>query len=449
MANFFKNPTELLAWVKTQNENAAEASAKLKQVVGSTNENDITETTRRIFEGNNPDHAAQVLFTILSQFEITENNIKTATTEVERIKAADLLLKGNKITAEQHAGLVKEAQIMRQPGEYPMRLRVCPKLPMSVGGRLISTYNCRHYCLDSIVLDDDPDGVYCAEALWRHHVMDKFSREWKDKKTGQWVGGYINNRFHVFPQAGTPANPDVPRDGGNRMELKPFERTREARPHEYSMERRLQEQRKPGSTEPIKLASASDILISQANAAGMIKLASNDNANPSNPKKAEIAAVFTEAVELLNQNVPDEVASVKLAKNHSLKIDEIVRIQEMAKRKLFKHMSDVYTMKKEADMAQGIKYDPEQDNRLIQLGPENFAILPDDIEDPNQLTSENINQLPKITLNLQAQQRLVAQDDLNQGAQDVGLTTGNMPPEPLVSPAATTTPVPANAAKQF
>ena len=54
--------------------------------------------------------------------------------------------------------------------------------------------------------------------------------------------------FYKFPVAGTPANPDVPRDGGNPMMLKPGERTRVPRPHQWSVERRMQEAREKGST---------------------------------------------------------------------------------------------------------------------------------------------------------------------------------------------------------
>jgi hypothetical protein len=84
--------------------------------------------------------------------------------------------------------------------------------------------------------------------MWRRHVADKFSSDQQDRKTGELYGGYINDRFYKFPDAGTPANQDVPRDGGNNMRLVPGERTRLPRPHQYSMERRLQEAREKGST---------------------------------------------------------------------------------------------------------------------------------------------------------------------------------------------------------
>ena len=144
--NFFTSSADLMKWVQSQ-DSSDSAAKRIIGVVGSEKQQDILEICRAIIEEKDSLSAAKVLYQILAKYnlvEIREGNMK------------------NKI--------VKEAQIMRQPGEYDMPLRVCPKLPYSVGKRLISTYNCRHYCLDSIVLDDDPDRVYCAEAMWRRHV---------------------------------------------------------------------------------------------------------------------------------------------------------------------------------------------------------------------------------------------------------------------------------------
>jgi hypothetical protein len=35
------------------------------------------------------------------------------------------------------------------------------------------------------------------EAIWRGNVMDKYSRPYRDTKTGKWIGGYIQKRFEV------------------------------------------------------------------------------------------------------------------------------------------------------------------------------------------------------------------------------------------------------------
>ena len=229
MTKFFTSPKDIENWVRENRKDAVNLITAILQ--DDQNHQDVQESVQSILDNRDAEHAGVTLFNLFAQHKIVEQNIRqenhVANKKVQVMKTAQ-----QDNSQEKSQGLVKQAQIMRQPGEYPMKLRVCPKLPASVGGRLISTYNCRHYCLDSIVLDDDADRVYCAEALWRKHIMDKFSREWMEPKTGQYVGGYINNRFHVFPDAGTPDNPDVPRDQGNRMTLAPQERTRQVQPHE-------------------------------------------------------------------------------------------------------------------------------------------------------------------------------------------------------------------------
>ena len=332
MAKFFTSPTDLARWVKESNSSYKEASQKIMIALGSNkNEQDIIETTKRIFSNNNVEEASKVLFDVLSNYNITEQNVKQAESKCNKAITANVLEKYKVITAEEKDKMVKEAQIMRQPGEYPMPLRVCPKLPFSVGKRLISTYNCRHYCLDSLVFDEDPERVYCAEALWRGHVMDKFSREWEDAKTGELVGGYINNRFYVFPDAGTPDNPDVPRYHGNRMSLKPWERSRIPRKHEWSVERRLQEQRDPDSTKSITLSAAI------TGSTNMIKLASSDEI-----KKEKVVSIFSEAIDLNNDGIKNEDAVLQLSEKYNHPIEQVVAIQTIALKKMSVHQADVY-----------------------------------------------------------------------------------------------------------
>ena len=201
---FFTSSNDLKNWVKSF-KSADEASLNILEAVGKNEEQDIVQICRSIFDNNSN---ADILFGILGKHNIVSGgNMKDK--------------------------MIKEAQIIGRdaPLYANMDFKVCPKLPFSVGKRMISTYNCRNQCLDSLVFDDDPNRVYCAEALWRRHVMDKFSREFKDKD-GKWVGGYINERFQIFRD-----------DGGNNMELAHGERTRKPRPHQYSTERRLEEGR--------------------------------------------------------------------------------------------------------------------------------------------------------------------------------------------------------------
>jgi hypothetical protein len=249
---FFRSPQDLSEWVKTLGAKKAATILVNLPRVGQNNAYDIMETSNRIVTAND-ENAADVLFSLLKSAGITESTDieKSANyidNELENVKAANELLANKVISSSEHSKLVKQATYLRDPAVYDMPLRICPKLPKSVGKGLISTYNCRHYCLDSIVLDDDPLRVYCGELLWRRHVADKFSSDQQDRKTGELYGGYINERFYKFPDAGTPANPDVPRNGGNPMSLKPGERTRVPRPEQWSIERRMQEAREKGST---------------------------------------------------------------------------------------------------------------------------------------------------------------------------------------------------------
>ena len=248
MARFFRSPKDLASWVaKLGASKAATVISNLPRVGDKAA--DIAETTKRIVEAGD-DNAAGVLFDILKVAGVTEDEVAKTEDGVEQVRAADELLRGKVITADEHASMVKRAYVQRQVVNFDMPLRLCPK---RMGKEIVSTYNCRHYCSDSFTLDDDPMRVYCAEMLWRRHVADKFSSDQQDRQTGELVGGYINERFYKFPDAGTPDNPDVPRDGGNPMMLKPGERTRAPRPHQWSVERRMQEAREKGSTKDVTL----------------------------------------------------------------------------------------------------------------------------------------------------------------------------------------------------
>lgn len=332
MAKFFTSAKDLLRWIKESNSSFEEASTKLLTAVGSNKfEQDIVETTKRIFSNNNVENAADVLFGLLSNFNITEKEMTVAGASYDKMVVAKALGENFNITEKETSAMVKQAQIMRQPGEYTMPLRVCPKLPYSVGKRLISTYNCRHYCLDSLVFDDDPERVYCAEALWRQHVADKFSRDWKDAKTGQLVGGYINNRFYVFPDAGTPSNPDVPRDGGNKMELNPWERSRQPRKHEWSTERRLQEQREPGTTKSITLG---DVVAANKNKITI---------TAENKKSGDcIEEIFSKSIDMHNNGISSEDIIVKLSGEYNKSIESVMAIHEVAMKKMASHQADAY-----------------------------------------------------------------------------------------------------------
>lgn len=119
------------------------------------------------------------------------------------------------------AGTGYGAYNMSGPGEN----RMCPKIRQPV-----STFICRYHCLDGINIDDHQ--TVCGEAIWRQSVMDKFSREYRDKD-GNWVGGYLNKRFETHYD-----------DGGHPALLKPGQRTAPIHEDAWSLEKRLIEVRK-------------------------------------------------------------------------------------------------------------------------------------------------------------------------------------------------------------
>jgi hypothetical protein len=287
---FFTNSNDLSKWVKSF-KTPDEASLNIIGIIGRNEEQDIVQTCRSIFE--NGKDAAEVLFGILSKHNITQLS------EVKMNK------------------LVKEAQaVMRTDSLYGnLDMKVCPKLPkQSAGHGLISSYNCRTYCLDGLVFDDDPNRVYCAESIWRRHVADKFSREFKDKD-GKWVGGYINERFQTFKD-----------DGGNQMELASGERTRKPRPHQYSTERRLEEARGEKTTD---LTASSD---------KFVKLASVEKIED----KDDPYQIFDDIIEMKQAGISDEDIIFKVAEHYNKNILKVASIHKMATKMLSSHSGIVY-----------------------------------------------------------------------------------------------------------
>jgi len=286
---FFTSPDDLKSWVISQGKYEVAAN-KLLDAVGDKSQQDIVDTCKTIFDEKD-DNAANVLFNVLAGYNLTQ-------------------IREGKMTGK----LKKQAQQMRQDSLYgQMPLRVCPKLPNSVGKRLISTYNCRHYCLDSIVLDDNPLKVYCGEALWRRHVMDKFSREWKDKD-GNWVGGYINERFQVYHD-----------DGGNNMQLANGERTKKQRPHQYSTERRLEEARGE-KTEDIT-----------ANSKNIIKIAS-----VSTEKLDDTEQIFSDVIEMKESGIKYEDILTKVSEHYGKNIADVAIIYRVAMKQINRHSNVLY-----------------------------------------------------------------------------------------------------------
>lgn len=124
----------------------------------------------------------------------------------------------------------------------PEEKRYCPKLR-----NVISLFNCRFYCIDGLMVDDYR--ILCGEAVWRQNIMDKFSRAYRDAD-GKYVGGYIDKRFEVHHDTESP-----------QYQLKPGQRRRPLRPDEFSVERRMDQQREgklPDSIAPKEVTAETD-----------------------------------------------------------------------------------------------------------------------------------------------------------------------------------------------
>jgi hypothetical protein len=82
----------------------------------------------------------------------------------------------------------------------------------------------------------DIDGYWGVdwEAVWRGSIMDKYSRPYRDSKTGDWIGGYIQKRFEV--------DKSIP-EGRNNYQLLPGERRKAYLPEYAGTEARLQAMR--------------------------------------------------------------------------------------------------------------------------------------------------------------------------------------------------------------
>lgn len=77
------------------------------------------------------------------------------------------------------------------------------------------------------------------EAFWRGNIMDKYSRPYRDSKTGEWVGGYIQKRFEV--------DKNIPET--NNMQIKPGQLRRPILPEYGNTESRLQAMRSKNDKE--------------------------------------------------------------------------------------------------------------------------------------------------------------------------------------------------------
>jgi hypothetical protein len=319
--DFFVNQEDLTGWVKHQ-ESYSDAANKIFDLVGKSKEQDIMETCKAIYETED-ETAANVLFGVLAQHNLT--SLKKEASNQEVVKEA-----------QSQTGLSRQRNNWVRGNRNKFN-RVVDGFNEGTPWRIDRDkfYNFTHYYTDAISFDEDPKNVYSGEAIWRMYVMDKFTREYQNKE-GKWVGGYINDRFFVFPTAGTPDNPDAPRDGGNQMGLAPGEKSRKPRPHQYSVERRLEEAR-GNKTEDIELFASKSH--------SMVKLASKKDATVENDK---VYNIFRDVLDMREAGISYDVMIDEVSKHYDASVMGVAQIDKMAQTLKTKHSGVAYEIVKTA-----------------------------------------------------------------------------------------------------
>ncbi len=318
MAEYFQNVDDLTMWVK-KHPSPEVAAKEIMTVINKPNipeEQSIVDSCKGIFgteDLDDPQSAAFSLFGILANHNLTTIKKQSEGNNKMKMKIAK-----------------KES---RQRNDWVRGER--NKWNRCVNGFNEGTpwrterdkmYNFTHYYTDAVQFDEDPSHVYSGEAIWRAYVMDKFSSETLNEK-GKWVGGYVQDRFYMFPDAGTPDNPDVPRDGGNQMGLAPHERTRLPRPHQYSTERRLEEAR-GNKTKDITLAASS----------GLKKIASIDPETlPKERHSSLVYNVFRDSLDMRDSGIEYTDMLQKISGHYGISLTSASQIDAVAQNLKTKH----------------------------------------------------------------------------------------------------------------
>jgi len=321
MAEYFNNPEDLHAWVKSRG-SASMAAQELMTMIDTSpdfskipdDQQDIFDSVNAIFGNEGTENASEVLFGVLAKHNITK--------------------------------LTKQAKNMRKQAEESRQRNDWTRNTRNKWNRVVDAYNentpwrvgrdkyydFTHYATDEIKFDEDPNHIYSGESIWRTYVMDKFYRDYQDK-SGHVVGGYINDRFHVFPTAGTPANPDVPRDGGNPMELADGERTRQPRPHQYSTERRLEEARGTKMT---------DLTASTKKFEKVIKVASVKNLDEA--QNDRVYNIFRDTLDMREAGIEYETMIDAISEHYGASVMGVAQIDQKAQKLVAKHAGIGYSM---------------------------------------------------------------------------------------------------------
>lgn len=313
--DFFVNKEDLTGWVKTH-KSGEEAASKISELLGKDLQKDITENCVNIYNGKDD---AETLLGVLAKYNLARLTKSSGDS--------------NKMEKQAQASSPESRQRNNWVrGNRNKWNRVVDGYNEGTPWRIDRDkfYNFQHYYTDALSFDADPNRVYSGEAIWRMYIMDKFTREYQNKD-GKWVGGYINDRFHVFPTAGTPANPDAPRDGGNQMQLPPGIKTRKPRPHQYSVERRLEEAR----------GTKTEDLEAFASVTKMVKVASNIDASKDQDK---VYSIFKDVLDMREAGIQLDTILEAVSDHYQTSILNVAQIDREAKKLREKHSGIGYEM---------------------------------------------------------------------------------------------------------
>lgn len=345
---FFTSPEDLRGWVKSQ-PNADDAATKILDIFQGnpqpSGEEDIVETCREIYKEDEDGNASKVLFGVLARHNITQ---------VKEVKGANYMNKiAQAVQSRQRNNWVR--------GNRNKFNRVVDGFNEGTPWRVDRDkfYNFTHYYTDDLRFDEDPNHVYSGEAIWRMYIMDKFTSDYQDKD-GRVVGGYINDRFYRFPDAGTPANPDVDRLQGNQMELALGERSRKPRPHQYSTERRLEEAR-GGTTE--------DMTAIVAKVTSVVKIAATQ---PKEKEDDRVYNIFKDTLEMREAGIDYPTILESVADHYKVSIMGVAQIDKIAQDLKKKHEGIVYVSDTPTSL-KSISKIASYDNFNLQINDPNGA----------------------------------------------------------------------------
>lgn len=356
---FFVNPEDLKGWVINQ-PSSGEAAMKIQEIIGKGNQADIEETCKSIKDNEDEkaqESAAMALYGILAKHNLVR--------QIKIARTANMEKKDMNKTAKTEKANPTTSPESRQRNDWVRGAR--NKFNRVVDGFNEGTpwridrdkfFNFTHYYTDAVSFDEDPNRVYSGEAIWRMYIMDKFTNEYMNKE-GKWVGGYINDRFYVFPDAGTPANPDAPRDGGNQMGLPPGVKSRKPRPHQYSTERRLEIAR--GNED-----QTYDLEAFTSKINSMVKIASNDSKKTIEAEKDSVYGIFKDTLDMREAGINYETMLESVAEHYNTNVLNVAQIDKIAQGLKNKHAGIGYEMVK---MALGTNPQPTQPNQQTRIVP--------------------------------------------------------------------------------